>query len=281
MKPRRILALLTGVLLLVWAAPAQANDDDRYLALGDSVAFGFDPLVPLEDREDVDNFIGYPEALAKMLDLDVANASCPGEASGGFISLTGVDNACRPYRASFPLHVDYATSQLDFAVAFLKRHPDTQLVTLNIGANDLFVLQRACKGDLTCLLNGLPAMLKTLGTNLQIIYGRIRGEARFRGQIVAVTYYSLNYADPIGVRVISEINRVVAAGTRAAQGQVGDGFAAFQKATAPFGGDSCKAGLLIRLTLQPLTCDIHPSPAGRDLLAGAIRAVVPGGPPDN
>ncbi len=125
-------------------------------------------------------------------------------------------------------------------------------------------------------------MLNTLGSNLTIIYGRIRGEAGFRGQIVALTYYSLNYADPLGVQVISAVNSVVAQVTRlAARGQVGDGFVAFQKATAAFGGDSCKAGLLIQVKEEPLTCDIHPSPKGRDLLAAAIRAVVPAGSHDD
>ena len=66
-----------------------------YLALGDSVAFGFDPLV--RDFSEAENFIGYPEALAALLDVEVANASCPGEASGGFISLTSpLDTGCRP-----------------------------------------------------------------------------------------------------------------------------------------------------------------------------------------
>jgi hypothetical protein len=37
-----------------------------------------------------------------------------------------------------------------------------------------------------------------------------------------------------------------------------------------FGGNSCAAGLLIVTNASPLTCDIHPSPRGRDALAGAI-----------
>ena len=47
------------------------------------------------------------------------NASCPGEATGGFISPTGLDNVCRPYRTTFPLHVAYTGTQLAFAVVLL------------------------------------------------------------------------------------------------------------------------------------------------------------------
>ncbi len=275
---KRTLALITitaALILGMGSAPTLAHDDG-YLALGDSVAFGFDPLV--QDRSNPENFVGYPEALARMLDIDVANTSCPGEASGGFISLTGVDNSCQPYRANFPLHVNYNTSQLDFAVSFLRKHQQTELVTLNIGANDLFILQRQCTDDGTvdteCVLEGLPKVLNTLAKNLKIIYGRIRGEAGFHGQLVALTYYALDYTDATGVAVITAINSVVLQSTIAAGGKVASGFDAFLPAALQASGSSCAAGLLIVLSTNPVTCDIHPSPAGRDLLAGAIRAQV-------
>ncbi len=274
---KRALALIATLLALVLPVvptPALAHDEE-YLALGDSVAFGTNPLL---DRADADNFVGYAEALARMLDLDVTNASCPGEASGGFISLTGVDNVCRPYRARFPLHEDYTTSQLDFAVAFLRDNPDTQLVTLNIGANDLFVLQKQCaaSADPLCFQNGFPKMLATLAQNLRTIYTAIRRDANFHGELVALTYYSLNYNDAGGVAVISAINGVVAQVTLAAGGRVASGFDAWKPvAFQRGGGDSCAAGLLIVVQTTPqLKCDIHPSPAGRDLLAKAIAAQV-------
>src|SRR5689334_25258368 len=101
----------TIVLFAIGAVPVAAAERDRdhdYLALGDSVAFGTSPLL---DPSNPNNFVGYPEVVAHFLDLNLTNASCPGEASGGFISLTGVDNLCRPYRHAFHLHTDYSTSQ--------------------------------------------------------------------------------------------------------------------------------------------------------------------------
>ncbi len=270
----RFVAAVTLLLTLLTATPTAARgDDSAYLALGDSVAFGYNPLV---DPHDAANFTGYPSAVATALDLRLTNAACPGEASGGFIALTGVDNVCRPYRAAFPLHVAYTTAQLDFAVAFLRGHPHTALVSIDIGANDLFVLQKGCTaahpGDPAaiqrCIATGLPAVLDTLTANLATIYGRIRNEGHYRGDLVALTYYATDYRDAAGVATISAANQVVARVTRRYDGAIADGFGAFQRVAAHAGGDSCAAGLLIRLSAN--TCDIHPSPSGRTVLARAI-----------
>ena len=281
----RIVSLLLIPLLLLGAFPAAADDDrddgEDFLALGDSVAFGFSPLV--RDPSEPENFVGYPEALAKLLDADVVNASCPGEASGGFISLTSpLDNGCRAFRfgtagrRGFQLHVDYRTAQLDFAVKFLQKHRQTALVTIDLGANDLFVLQRSCNNVPACVIGGLPQTLQTLGANLSQIYRRIRVEAGYRGQIVALSYYALNYADPAHVQVIATLNSVIEAATLAAGGQVASGFAAFFEASAAAGSplQPCAAGLLIRLPAPTLTCDIHASRAGRSVLARAIKPLV-------
>jgi lysophospholipase L1-like esterase len=280
-----VVSLLIAVVLL-GAVPAAAADKEAggYLALGDSVAFGFDPLA--RDFSEAENFTGYPEALAALLDVDVVNASCPGEASGGFISLSSpLDNGCRGFRFGtpqhppFPLHEKYKTAQLDFAVKFLRTHRDTRLVTIDLGGNDLFVLQRTCQNNPnppTCFFSGFPQMLQTLGANLGEIYRRIRVDAGYRGQIVALTYYALDYTDPQGVQVIAALNSVVEAVTIAAGGQVASGFTAFLVASAAAGAPlkPCAAGLLIRLPAPTLTCDVHPTPAGRDVLARAIRPLV-------
>ena len=51
-----------------------------------------------------------------------------------------------------------------------------------------------------------------------------------------------------------------------------DLFAAFEGPSAAFGGSPCAAGLLIKL--PDGTCNIHPSPAGHQLLAQAIEDVI-------
>jgi len=264
-----------AVAITVFAHPATAlaasNRPQEYLALGNSVAFGYSPLA---NPTNANNFIGYPNTVATTLKEALTNPSCPGETSSHFISLTGSDNVCGFYRNHFPLHVTYSTSQLEFTDGFLQSHPKTLVVSIDIGANDLFVLENGCGGastpaEINCILAGLPAMLATLSANLDTIYGHIRLDG-YHHKLVALTYYSLNYSDPVGTNVISQVNQVVAARTLAWGGIVANGFGAFASASAAFGGDTCAAGLRIVTMFSPLTCDIHPSPAGRDLLAQAI-----------
>ncbi len=266
------LALLATTLLGVPAlrsALADSNRPQEYLALGDSVAFGFNPLVSFTNA---DNFIGYPTPVAAALKEALTNAGCPGETSSHLIALSGSDHGCQAYRTANPLHVTYSTSipQLAFADAFLQSHPQTLVVSLDIGANDLFVLLDSCAGNVSCIQAGLPAMLGTLSANLDTIYGHIRNVDGYHHQLVALTYYSLNYSDPTGTFLISQVNQVVASRTLAWGGIVANGFGAFADASAAFGGDTCAAGLRIVLSTSPLACDIHPSPTGRDLLAQAI-----------
>jgi hypothetical protein len=266
-----------AVAITVFAHPATAlaasNRPQEYLALGNSVAFGFNPDPSLASN--ANNFIGYPTPVAAALKEKLTNPSCPGETSSHFISLTGSDNVCGFYRNHFPLHVAYSTSQLEFADGFLQSHPKTLVVSIDIGANDLFVLENGCGGastqpEITCILDGLPSMLATLSANLDTIYGHIRTLDGYKHKLVALTYYSLNYSDPTGTFLISQVNQVVANRTLAWGGIVASGFDAFAAASTAFGGDTCAAGLRIVVVASPLTCDIHPSPAGRDLLAQAI-----------
>jgi hypothetical protein len=268
-----LLATLAMTLLVgpaIHSTLAASHRPQAYLALGDSVAFGFNPTLNFSNA---DNFIGYPTPVAAALKETLTNAACPGETSSHFIDINGSDNGCGGYRSQYPLHVSYSSAsetQLEFTDEFLQSNPKTLVVSINIGANDLFVLQNNCRGNISCILAGLPAMLKTLSANLDTIYGHIRNLDGYNHKLVALTYYSLNYSDPLGTGVISQVNQVVAARTLAWKGIVADGFGAFAAASTGFGGDTCAAGLRIVLSSSPLTCDIHPSPAGRDLLAQAI-----------
>jgi lysophospholipase L1-like esterase len=278
---RRLLALLTAVVLsLLGAVPASAdgggggdgnNQDGAYLALGDSVPFGFSPLL---DAKDAENFVGYPEIVAERLGIDGVNATCPGEATGGFLSLSGTDNVCRPYRSANPLHVSYKTSQMEFALKYLRRHHDTKLVTLTLGANDFFRFSKDCAAGPTvgtCPL-GLGGVLATMQANLNTILSGIR-HAGYHGTIVAVTYYSLVY-DAAGIAGTNLLNGPMIAAAGANQALVASGLEAWRATAgaAPFNGDSCAAGLLI--ATPPNGCDVHPTPKGRDLLAGAVLQAI-------
>lgn len=270
------LSLLGGLTALPASATSTSNHNpNNYLAMGDSVPFGYNPLL-VTPGVNPDVFVGYPELASNLFRprKKVFNASCPGETSTSLITGTRPDNGCQDYRDfTGPLHVSYSGSQLSYAESYVAANPRTGLVTMMIGANDLFLLIDSCGGttNIACIEQGLPTLLTTLSGNLTTIYSGLRG-AGFHGELVAVTYYSLNYADAISTLVINLLNTTVANVTVAFGGRVADGFGEFEQAAAPFGGDSCAAGLLIRLT--PTTCNIHPSPAGAALLADAVRDAV-------
>ena len=114
-----------------------------YLALGDSVAFGYDPLVTVPIQS---NYTGYPQTIARTLRPydGLASLACPGETSGSFSSATARDNNCRAFKGQFGLHTNYTGVQADYAISLLQNNRSIDLVSLSIGGNDLLLLQLDC-----------------------------------------------------------------------------------------------------------------------------------------
>ncbi len=258
-------------------APASRSGSQEYLALGDSVAFGYrEPNAsPPPNYSDASSFVGYPEVVGRALDFTVANAACTGESSASFISSSGQSNGCESfhgsgpgYRTEYPLHVNYRGTQLQYAVQFLESHPRTQLVSLMIGYNDLFVCQETTADRCA---SEVPVVLRQVSTNVADILGAIRNQARFRGQVVIVHYYAFDYANAADTESSQAVNGALDSAARPFHVQIADGFSVFKAAARSFGGDSCAAGLLTRLTRGG--CGIHPSAAGQALLAAAVERV--------
>ncbi|HVH66122.1 MAG TPA: GDSL-type esterase/lipase family protein [Candidatus Acidoferrum sp.] len=280
----RRLALAAAAALALVALPASAaagdEHDNHYLALGDSYAFAFNPLViAAGGGSNPANFVGYSDRVAATLDLSLTNASCPGETTGSMISGMRPDNGCQNYRALFPLHVQYSGAQLAFAVKYLQTHRHTDLVTLQIGGNDVLVLLRSCNGDTTCVLGGLGPVLAKMQANLDTIYSALRERGHYRGTVVAVPYFAFNYHDPANVAITSALDTAEAAAAARHEARVADVFGAFAAASAgstPLPGVPCFAGLQVVLNPgPPPQCDIHPSAAGHAVMAQAVLAVVP------
>jgi lysophospholipase L1-like esterase len=273
---KRIAATVVGgistlALLVSGSAPAVANDNQPYLALGDSVVFGYITKAGFE-YANPHNFVGYPDYVSQALRFSTTNASCPGEATGGFISATGADNGCRPFRANFPLHVPYTGTQLQFATTFLAAHRNTRLVSIGLGANDAFILETACGGDPTCIANGLPQVLATISANMRTILDAIRA-THFHGVLMIVNYYSLDYSDPAATGLTQLLNQAITASAGADHAVVADAFDAFKSAAStPFaGGNTCRAGLLNASPPNQFLCDVHPSQSGQQLLAHTVE----------
>ena len=269
-----LVMIMAGTATLGSATPPAAPGNSAFLALGDSIAFGFIAADGFA-YVNANNFIGYPNYVGGDLRLDTANAACPGETSSSFISSTGADFGCRDYRASVPLHVNYTSTQLDFATNFLAMNKQTRLVTIGLGANDGLLLGQSCHGDPACIQAGLPLVLATLTSNMNTIFSRLRA-TDFRGVLMVVNYYSVDYTDLGQTGLVVLLNQTLAAVANANGAVIADAFTAFQTAAStPFaGGKTCRAGLL---NVNPfdatqMSCDDHPSQSGQQLLAETVEA---------
>lgn len=301
-KPRRTLATLAAVGAAVAAlgtaaaapvaaaaTPAPVTQGARYLALGDSIAFGYreSDAVQTPNYTKPASFHGYPDLIAQDLGLRMTNAACPGETTASFITAGKYDHGCTVqangtspgYRSVFPLHTHYTgrtESQLQFAIAYLKKFPNTRLVTLQIGAND--GLRCIELGNCNTLQQKAQLAMR-VQQRLNTILSALTTKAGYHGQLVLVNYYSINSASKA-----ANINSTLLNGAEAAVAQkyknvtIADAYARFASASrnAP-GRNTCAAGLETLLTdnVAPNgTCGIHPSLAGHALIASAVERVI-------
>ena len=260
------------------------NEGSSYLALGDSVTFGYEEsqVMPAPNYLDASSFTGYPEMFGAELHLNVVNAACAGETSASLIDATAQSNGCENtvggttgYRTFFPLHVTYSGSQLDFAVSYLRTHHNVRLVSLMIGANDFFVCQETTADHCTSAAE-LAATSASVSKNVTTILSAIRYKAHYGGQLAIVNYYSLDYSSAFINGVTRRLNAAMDIPARPFRVRIADGFAEFQAASLHSAGNPCTAGLLTQLG-RPGKCGVHPSYAGQALLAQAlVKAIVIG-----
>lgn len=258
------------------AKPVTPGSD--YLALGDSVTFGYREAsnLPKPDYALAASFVSYPQDVGAALGLKVANASCPGETSSSLINKGVQSNGCENepgggpgYRSVYPLHVKYTGTQLQFALAYLRSHPDTRLVSLMIGANDAFLCQETTADKCA---SELASVLKQIATNVASTLRSIRTTAHYKGQIVILNYYSLDYSNTTDNVGSQALNSTVDGAAKPYDVQVADGYGAFEAAALQASGNSCTAGLITQLTGGG--CGVHPSVAGQELLAQAVENAI-------
>lgn len=275
-------ALSSGPALAAAITPrTPVTRGSTYLALGDSVTFGYREAdsIPTPNYSDPSSFLGYPELLGAALHLKVVNAACPGETSGTLIDASAQSNGCENtpgegdvgYRTEYPLHVSYPGSQLNFAINYLKTHRNVRLVSLMIGANDFFLCEETTADDCASQSEE-AAVADSLASNVATIVSAIRNEAGYKGQLAIVNYYSLDYASATDDAESELLNTTDDAAANPYNVEIANGYAALEAGAAPFGGNTCTAGLLT--VLSSGGCGIHPSLFGQALLATAVGKAI-------
>ena len=243
------------------AAPPPKHNPPKsfYLALGDSLAFGYQQArflanLPAEDPTAfstgyVDDFAAKLRAIDSK--IQTVNVSCPGETTSSLLGL-----ARCPYNDVFRLHNEYSGSQIDAALAVLRAHPgQVSPVTINIGANDL--------------LRGVSDLQQTFARvreNLGTILARIRAAAPYTEIIVIGIYNPLIVTipgtDPIAAQ-FNAIERQVSAEYRAR----------FADPLPVFNPPVNEIPTICRLTLMCTPeVDIHASDAGYQEMANLLFA---------
>jgi lysophospholipase L1-like esterase len=186
-----LIAFASALAVLVFAATGAnaAGETHYYLAMGDSLAQGFQPNDTFPPYYQPDGYVPQVYAALNAADpkLTLENISCGGEGTVSMISGSQPPSARSSCGSpAFYRHWYPHKTQLAEAVNFLAAHKDkAELVTIDIGANDLgFCLFDAA--DLGGCLNNAFA---TVAANLDTILTQLQG-ASANANIVGMTYYN-------------------------------------------------------------------------------------------
>jgi lysophospholipase L1-like esterase len=275
---RPLIALLSAAALtagLLAAAPAVQADTATgyYLALGDSLAAGYQPAhgsVPAGDTDEGyvnDLYATLPGAADGSLQLN--NLGCSGETTTSMIS----GGIC-----------DYPEgSQLNAAVAFIAAHPgQVKYLTLDIGANDVDKCAPGGSIDTACVLAGVGTIAKNLNTILAAL------KKADGGTPVSI---GMNYYDPFlqywttglqgelvataSVALLVAINTVEQTLYSLYGFKVADVFSAYKTAnftSKTLFGTPVNVQTICTLTYMCSAQNIHPNAQGYQVIAQAFAA---------
>jgi lysophospholipase L1-like esterase len=258
---------LAGVDLLVLGVsnPLQASSPHYYMALGNSLSFGYQPNFDFSSgfADDIFNDLHKANVAA------VINYACAGETTE-----TMINGGCV---ARFAHKGSYTGSQLQAAVDFLTtaRHEGrVSPVTLEIGANDVF----ADFNESTCSIGpNADADLATMDANLTetILPALVKALTTPRGAR-AGDLHMLNYYNPFArvcpnsAQFVHILNNHLQADAAKFRVPVVDVYSAF-------GGDNDTATHLCDYTWMcgdPRFHDIHPTNLGYQVIAKAVESAL-------
>lgn len=269
------LATLAALLAALSASTGAAGSSEPrfnppkqyYLALGDSIAYGFQASKFLVGTPAAGFDTGYVDVFSARLrelrpNLAVVNYGCPGETTVSFVA-----EPCLFSALGNELHDDYEESQLDAALAFLRAHPgQVSPITLTLWGNDVGQFVRSCGGDFSCVVAGAPAAIAGLASRLGDILDELRAEAPDAEIVVTGPWNTFlgffSETDQLFVALDSSMHQAaVASGAR---------YAAIFPIFNPQGDPDAEAVAICAFTLLCSDGDSHPSDLGYRAIADVV-----------
>ena len=220
-----VLALL--VVPSVFATPrvSHMGPRQRYLVLGDSLAFGYQPDINYDDGYANDFYSDLQShGVSKM-----ANLSCPGESS-----TTLIEGGCPvPLLRKYP----YFGTQLNAALSYLSHYSgQVSPVTLDIGSNDILsdINTKTCAIDTKKFASDLATLDANLTqTILPKLHHALMVNGKLTGDLIMMNYYDpFQNACPNTVSYMQIFNQHLAQDV-SGYGSIADVFSAFGGATTP------------------------------------------------
>ena len=240
--------------------PVYQPPKSYYLALGDSMAYGFQPTKANAPPSAVHT--GYVDVFAARLrklspTIKVVNYGCPGEST-----VTFARGGCDWLKHGGNLHNPFRGSQLVAAEAFLRAHAGkVSPITITLWGNDLpQPLSRNAKRA--------PSAIASFTSRLTSILGRLRAAAPTAEIIVTGAWNPeadrLARAEPLYRSLDAAIKRSAIA----SRARVANMFAALDGS----GNIKTQQARLCRLTFFCSKGDPHPTDAGYRAMAEAFMA---------
>ena len=251
------------------SSPRPTPPTSYYLALGDSIAYGFQTSKAIAGLPPGAFNTGYTDLFAARLRqlrprIVTINYSCPGE------STTSFRLSCIWKASGHALHNDYTGSQLDAALALLAAHRGkVSPVTLSLNGNDINEFLQSCPpGDLACIESGAPAAIAAYQVRLTSILRHLRAAAP-DAKIIVVGAYDPNlgafaFADPL----FTQLNQAQQAAAATVRARFADPMPVFN----PQGATALETAAICTLTLLCTEGDGHPSDPGYRALADIVWA---------
>lgn len=256
---------VVDILVLGFNPPARALSPHYYMALGNSLSFGYQPNLDFSAgfADDIYNDL---RASSRAGDISLENLACAGETTD-----TMIGGGCV---ARFAHKGFYTGAQLTAALDFIKAHPGhISPITLEIGAND--VLKDF--DSTTCTVNTLKAQgdMTQMDTNLvgvilpQLLKALASPAGASTGDLHLLNYYNpFANACPTSAPFIQLFNSHLQADAARFKVPVVDIYGAFNNYNH-------NAGMAANVCALTWYCsperDIHPNDTGYQLIARTVE----------